>query len=76
MDRSAHGYLRALVCTLLCLPMATTATAFTQVKIRLRDVRKHFVVRGRTVDAVAGIDLDIGAGEFLLDQEGGRAAAQ
>ena len=44
--------------------MATT-TASTQVKIRLREVRKHFVVRGRTVDAVAGIDLDIGAGEFL-----------
>ena len=64
MDRSAHGYLRALVCTLLCLPMATT-TASTQVKIRLRDVRKAFVVRGRTVDAVAGIDLDIGAGEFF-----------
>ena len=34
-------------------------------KIRLRDVTKRFVVRGRPVDALAGISLDIGAGEFF-----------
>jgi NitT/TauT family transport system ATP-binding protein len=42
--------------------MATTSRA---VKIRLRDVRKRFLVHGRPVDALAGIDLDIGAGEFF-----------
>ncbi|MBV9171249.1 MAG: ABC transporter ATP-binding protein [Chloroflexi bacterium] len=35
------------------------------VKIRLRDLRKRFVVRGRPVDALAGINLEIGAGEFF-----------
>jgi NitT/TauT family transport system ATP-binding protein len=35
------------------------------VKIRLRGLRKRFTVRGRTVDALAGIDLDIQTGEFF-----------
>jgi len=42
--------------------MATTSRS---TKIRLRDIRKRFVVHGRPVDALAGIDLDIGAGEFF-----------
>jgi NitT/TauT family transport system ATP-binding protein len=41
------------------------ATSFRSVKIRLRDVRKRFLVHGRPVDALAGIDLDISAGEFF-----------
>jgi len=45
--------------------MATMATTSRSVKIRLRDIRKRFVVRGRPVDALAGIDLEIGAGEFF-----------
>jgi len=35
------------------------------VKIRLRDIRKQFLVQARPIDALAGIDLDIGAGEFF-----------
>ncbi len=34
-------------------------------KIRIRGLRKRFVVRGQPVDALAGIDLDIGGGEFF-----------
>jgi NitT/TauT family transport system ATP-binding protein len=34
-------------------------------KVRLRGLTKCFFVRGRQVDALAGIDLDIRAGEFL-----------
>jgi len=34
-------------------------------KMRLREVRKRFVVRGRPVEALDGISLDIGSGEFL-----------
>jgi NitT/TauT family transport system ATP-binding protein len=34
-------------------------------KVGLRDVRKHFFVRGRRIDALSGIDLDIGRGEFF-----------
>jgi NitT/TauT family transport system ATP-binding protein len=34
-------------------------------KVRLRGLTKVFSVRGRRVDALAGIDLDIQAGEFL-----------
>src|ERR671933_1002453 len=34
-------------------------------KVRLRGVKKHFFVRGRQIDALAGLDLDIGRGEFL-----------
>jgi len=34
-------------------------------KIRLRSLRKQFVVHGRPVEALAGIDLDVGAGEFF-----------
>jgi NitT/TauT family transport system ATP-binding protein len=45
--------------------MATTATTSRSVKIRLRDIRKRFVVHSRPVDALVGIDLDIGAGEFF-----------
>jgi NitT/TauT family transport system ATP-binding protein len=35
------------------------------IKIRLRGLRKQFHVKGRPVDALAGIDLDIRAGEFF-----------
>jgi NitT/TauT family transport system ATP-binding protein len=42
--------------------MATTANT---VKIRLRRVRKQFLVRGKPVEALAGVDLDIDAGEFF-----------
>jgi len=34
-------------------------------KVRLRDLRKQFQVRGRIVEALAGLDLDIRAGEFF-----------
>ena len=34
-------------------------------KISVRDLRKRFSVRGRPVDALAGIDLDIRPGEFF-----------
>ena len=34
-------------------------------KVRLRGIKKHFFVRGRPVDALAGISLEIGAGEFF-----------
>ena len=34
-------------------------------KIRLRGVEKHFFVRGRRVDALAALDLDIRSGEFF-----------
>jgi NitT/TauT family transport system ATP-binding protein len=34
-------------------------------KIRLRGVEKHFFVRGRRVDALATLDLDIRSGEFF-----------
>jgi len=40
------------------------ATTLHSVKIRLRDIRKRFLVHGRPIDALVGIDLDIGAGEF------------
>jgi NitT/TauT family transport system ATP-binding protein len=34
-------------------------------KVRLRGLKKHFYVRGRQIDALAGIDLEIGRGEFF-----------
>jgi len=34
-------------------------------KIRIRGLRKRFMVRGQPVDALAGIDLDISGGEFF-----------
>src|ERR1051325_3809180 len=34
-------------------------------KVRLRGLTKCFFVRGRRIDALTGIDLDIKAGEFL-----------
>jgi NitT/TauT family transport system ATP-binding protein len=37
----------------------------THAKIRIRGLRKRFLVRGQPVDALAGIDLDIQAGEFF-----------
>jgi NitT/TauT family transport system ATP-binding protein len=41
------------------------ATVGGAAKVRLRGLTKSFAVRGRRVDALAGIDLDILAGEFL-----------
>ncbi len=35
------------------------------VKVRVRGLRKRFYVRGRPVEALAGIDVDIRAGEFF-----------
>ena len=43
------------------LPAGANGTA----KIRLRGVEKHFFVRGRRVDALSSLDLDIHAGEFF-----------
>jgi NitT/TauT family transport system ATP-binding protein len=40
-------------------------SVLTPVKIAIRQLRKRFVVRGRKVEALAGIDLDIRAGEFF-----------
>jgi ABC-type Fe3+/spermidine/putrescine transport system ATPase subunit len=40
-------------------------TVAQTVRIRLRQVCKQFLVRGKAVEAVAGVDLDIEAGEFL-----------
>src|ERR1051325_4523957 len=34
-------------------------------KVRLRGLTKCFYVKGRRIDALTGIDLDIQAGEFL-----------
>ncbi len=34
-------------------------------KVRVRGLRKRFTVKGRTVEALAGLDVDIGAGEFF-----------
>jgi NitT/TauT family transport system ATP-binding protein len=34
-------------------------------KIRLRSLRKQFEVNGRVIEALAGVDLDIRAGEFF-----------
>jgi NitT/TauT family transport system ATP-binding protein len=34
-------------------------------KVRIRGVAKRFAVKGRRIDALAGIDLDIGSGEFF-----------
>ena len=34
-------------------------------KIRLRGLSKHFFVRGRRVEALTGLDLEIGRGEFF-----------
>jgi NitT/TauT family transport system ATP-binding protein len=34
-------------------------------KVRLRGIKKHFFVRGRQVDALDGLDLEIGRGEFF-----------
>jgi NitT/TauT family transport system ATP-binding protein len=41
------------------------ATTSHMVKIRLRQVQKQFLVRRKPVDALAGVDLDIEAGEFF-----------
>ena len=40
-------------------------TTASTTKVRLRGLTKCFWVKDRRVDALAGIDLDIGAGEFL-----------
>jgi NitT/TauT family transport system ATP-binding protein len=50
--------------------IATSHTARLQpatgaAKVRLRGVKKHFFVRGRQIDALAGLDLEIGRGEFF-----------
>jgi NitT/TauT family transport system ATP-binding protein len=50
--------------------IATSHTARLQpatgaAKVRLRAVKKHFFVRGRQIDALAGLDLEIGRGEFF-----------
>src|SRR5919205_325247 len=50
--------------------IATTHAARLQpatgaAKVRLRGIKKHFFVRGRQIDALAGLDLEIGRGEFF-----------
>jgi NitT/TauT family transport system ATP-binding protein len=34
-------------------------------KVRLRDLRRRFMLRGREIDALAGVSLDVSTGEFL-----------
>ncbi len=46
-------------------PSARVGTEAAASKIVLRGVRKRFYVRRRPVEALAGIDLDIRAGEFF-----------
>jgi ABC-type nitrate/sulfonate/bicarbonate transport system ATPase subunit len=45
--------------------MSVLAPAQTPPKISIRGLRKQFLVRGRAVEALAGINLDIGSGEFF-----------
>jgi len=33
--------------------------------LSLRDVSRDFVTRGKTIQAIGGVTLDVGAGEFL-----------
>jgi ABC-type nitrate/sulfonate/bicarbonate transport system ATPase subunit len=33
--------------------------------LTLREVSRDFVTRGRVIQAMAGLDLEVGAGEFL-----------
>jgi NitT/TauT family transport system ATP-binding protein len=47
------------------MPTASPTISQRPIKIRLRDLRKRFTVRARPVDALAGLNLDIGAGEFF-----------
>jgi NitT/TauT family transport system ATP-binding protein len=41
------------------------AATASRAKVRLRGLAKSFSVKGRRIDALAGIDLDIQVGEFL-----------
>jgi NitT/TauT family transport system ATP-binding protein len=49
--------------TIASSPRVHTASGVA--KVRLRGVKKHFYVRGRQIDALAGLDLEIGRGEFF-----------
>lgn len=49
----------------LAEPRDRQPAAAASAKVRLRGVTKRFSVKGRAVDALAGIDLDIRAGEFF-----------
>jgi NitT/TauT family transport system ATP-binding protein len=42
-----------------------TLASATQAKVSIRALRKDFVVRGRTIEALAPADLDVRAGEFI-----------
>src|ERR1700716_1991529 len=47
------------------MPVTKGWPRVSTVKIKIRGLRKRFMVRGQPVDALAGIDLDIRAGEFF-----------
>ena len=42
-----------------------TLASAAEAKVSIRGLRKDFVVRGRTIEALAPADLDVGAGEFI-----------
>ena len=41
------------------------ASVAVPVKVRIRGLRKRFALKGRPVEALAGVDMDIRAGEFF-----------
>ena len=49
----------------LTLPERASGDAAATVKVRLRGLRKRFTVRDRSFEALAGVSLDIRAGEFF-----------
>jgi NitT/TauT family transport system ATP-binding protein len=44
---------------------AVTLASATEAKVSIRGLRKDFVVRGRTIEALAPADFDVRAGEFI-----------
>jgi NitT/TauT family transport system ATP-binding protein len=42
-----------------------TLASAAEAKVSIRGLRKDFVVRGRTIEALAPADLDVGVGEFI-----------
>jgi NitT/TauT family transport system ATP-binding protein len=44
---------------------AVTLASAAEAKVSIRGLRKDFVVRGRTIEALASADLDVRGGEFI-----------
>ncbi|MGH2490653.1 MAG: ATP-binding cassette domain-containing protein, partial [Candidatus Limnocylindria bacterium] len=42
-----------------------TLASAAEAKVSIRGLRKDFVVRGRTIEALAPADLDVRSGEFI-----------